>query len=93
MYILKKTAKALTALTLAVVVAIAGLLSCLAADGKPIGTLNSFEYIPNSSYNEYVETNEGIVNSDVEFEFSTVDYDKERIGFIRTTARLIPKEM
>lgn len=77
MYILKKTAKALTALTLAVVVAIAGLLSCLAADGKPIGTLNSFEYIPNSSYNEYIEENAGILNSDVEFEFSTLDYDEK----------------
>ena len=77
MYILKKTLKALTALALAVVVATAGLLSCLAADGKPIGTLDSFEYIPNSSYDEYIEENAGIDNTDVEFEFSTVDYDKE----------------
>lgn len=77
MYILKKTVKALTALALAVVVATAGLLSCLAADGKPIGTLDSFEYIPNSSYNEYIEENSGILNADVEFEFSTVDFDKE----------------
>ena len=55
---LKKIAKPFVACTLAVLMVVtAGVLSCLAADGKPIGTLESFEYIPNSSYNEYLSDN------------------------------------
>ncbi len=77
MYNLKKTGKMFTALILAVLVATAGFLSCFAVDGKPIGTLDSFEYIPNTSYSGYVAANSDILDADISFEMSTLDFNRE----------------
>lgn len=62
MKIVRKTVRTAGAFLLAAAIVAAGTLPCFAAEEtlqKPIGTLGSFDYIPNASYNEYLAAHTG----------------------------------
>lgn len=98
MNIFRKTVRTLSVCALAVIITAAGIVPCFADSGdlkpkKEIGSLESFEYVPNNSYSAYMKSDEALPDADKGIDldvFNTADgSDGKKESFLGREGLLI----